>query len=172
MNFKKLVTTTLLTSAILGSGSIASATSLDSKGEILPVPNKFQTDSIFTTNGKASIAASVVYVGGRLEANGSSKDYIDSQVFTLSNNTGTNYKGWQESERANAAAYLKYELKNASTGNTVSQVSYYGEVKASDGRTWPTLSFTSSNIKVTDKYYVRVTNLGSYPVNFAGNVYN
>ncbi|MCY7918899.1 hypothetical protein [Bacillus vallismortis] len=172
MNIKKLVTTTLLTSAILGSGSIASATSLGSKGEVLPLPNNSQTDTIFTTNGKASIAASVVYVGGRLEANGSNKDYIDSKVFTLSNNTGTNYKGWQESERANAAAYLKYELINTSTNKTVSQVSYYGEVKANDGRTWPTLSFTNSNIKVTDKYYVRVTNLGSYPVNFAGNVYN
>ncbi|MEC3666974.1 MULTISPECIES: hypothetical protein [Bacillus subtilis group] len=172
MNFKKLVTTTLLTSAILGSGSIASAANLDSKGEIAPLTNTPQMSSIFTTNEKASITASVVYVGGRLEANGSSKDYIDSKVFTLSNNTGTNYKGWQESEKANAAAYLKYELKNASTGTTVSQVSYYGEVKANDGRTWPTLSFTSSNIKVTDSYYVRVTNLGSYPVNFAGNVYN
>ncbi|MCY8989994.1 hypothetical protein [Bacillus atrophaeus] len=172
MNIKKLVTTTLLTSAILGSGSIASAASLESKGEIPPLTNTPKVSSIFNTDEKASIKASVVYVGGRLEAKGSKNDFIDSGVFTLTNNTGTTYKGWQESEKANSVAWLQMELMDASTNLPVSSISYYGEVKQNDGRTWPALSFTNANIKVTHKYYVRVTNLGSYPVNFAANVYN
>ncbi|MCY8315798.1 hypothetical protein MOD48_15035 [Bacillus spizizenii] len=170
MNFKKLLTTTLLTSAILGSGSIASAASLDSKGEVLPLANNSQTHSIFTTNGKAHINKSVVYVGGKLAGHGANDDYKKSAVFTLANSTGTVYKGWQESQKAYGVPHLQYELVDAATNRPVSTQTYYGDVRQNDGRYWLELRF--NNVVTTKNYYLVVTNLGKYPVDFAGNVYN
>ncbi|MGE6376634.1 hypothetical protein [Peribacillus muralis] len=169
--FKNIITTSLLVTTILGSASLANAATQEISPELPRSSAKTLVNSISKNDVQviAPYSSSVTYVGGRLEGTGSKNDNTKTSKFTLKNSTGTSYVGWQRSEKSGAVAHLQYDLVNATNGQTVSSLSYYGDV-SSDDNNWLKLVF--NNVVTTKDYYLVVKNLGGYPVNFAGNVYN
>lgn len=169
--FKKLAVTTLLASAVLSTGSIASAAGSSISNNFSPITHTLSTLSAKSNGQISTKASSVYYLQERtLQGNGSNLDYYKGTKFTIRNSTGTIYKGWQESQRNDAKAHVEYKLVDAQTGKKVSALSYYGDVKKADGRLWLEINF--NNVSTTKDYYLEVTNLGKYPVTLAGNVYN
>ncbi|MGY8620326.1 hypothetical protein ACN6A9_01935 [Bacillus safensis] len=169
--FRKLVATTLLATAVLGSGSIANATSPSISDNVSPLANNLSTLATNSNGQFTTLASSVYYLAEtRLEGKGSKYNYYNyykSYKFTIKNSTGTTYKGWQRSERNDEIAHVSYNLIDPSTGDTVTSVQTYGNVKKDD---W--FEFKFSNVSTTKDYQLEVQNLGKYPVKLSGNVYN